>query len=146
MARRPSQPLYGKDWTNRFSAAVGMMAWLVECCFTSTETVRLLGTGSQDGHLGIHTALELWGCCPKPGEYFIVWRNVVMLQLCLLVGWLWNVFLGTNSLTPCGKYGSLYPGFRLIGNFRYFFLVKTSIYREKISSRSDVPVVCLTGS
>ena len=24
---------------------------LVECCFTSTETVGLLGTGAQDGHL-----------------------------------------------------------------------------------------------
>ena len=24
---------------------------LVECCFTSTETVGVLGTGAQDGHL-----------------------------------------------------------------------------------------------
>ena len=24
---------------------------LVECCFTSTETLGLLGTGAQDGHL-----------------------------------------------------------------------------------------------
>ena len=32
--------------------------WLVECCFTSTETVGLLGMGAQDGHLGFHTALE----------------------------------------------------------------------------------------
>ena len=29
-------------------------------CFTSTETVGLLGTGAQDGHLGFHTAPELW--------------------------------------------------------------------------------------
>ena len=29
---------------------------LVECCFTSTETVGLLGTGAQDGHLDFHTA------------------------------------------------------------------------------------------
>ena len=38
-------------------------AWLqrVECCFTSTETVGLLGTGAQDGHLDFHTAPEL--CC-----------------------------------------------------------------------------------
>ena len=34
--------------------------WLVECCFTSTETVRLLGTGTQDGHLDFHTGPELW--------------------------------------------------------------------------------------
>ena len=31
---------------------------LVECCcFTSTETVGLLGTGAQDGHLDFHTQL-----------------------------------------------------------------------------------------
>ena len=33
---------------------------MVECCFTPTETVDLLGTGSQDGHLDFHTAPELW--------------------------------------------------------------------------------------
>ena len=33
--------------------------WLVECYFTSTETVGLLGTGAQDGHLDFHTAPEL---------------------------------------------------------------------------------------
>ena len=32
---------------------------LVECCFTSTETVGLLGTGAQDGHLDFHTAPKL---------------------------------------------------------------------------------------
>ena len=31
----------------------------VECCFTSTETVVLLETGAQDGHLDFHTAPEL---------------------------------------------------------------------------------------
>ena len=34
---------------------------LVECCFTSTETIGLLGTGAQDGHLDFHTAPELCG-------------------------------------------------------------------------------------
>ena len=29
---------------------------LSKCCFTSTETVGLLGTGAQDGHLDFHTA------------------------------------------------------------------------------------------
>ena len=33
---------------------------LIECCFTSTETVGLLGTGTQDGHLDFRTAPELW--------------------------------------------------------------------------------------
>ena len=32
---------------------------LVEYCFTSTKTVGLLGTGTQDGHLDFHTAPEL---------------------------------------------------------------------------------------
>ena len=32
---------------------------MVECCFTSTETVGLLGTGAQDVHLDFHTAPEL---------------------------------------------------------------------------------------
>ena len=36
-----------------------MFGWLVECCFTSTENVGLLGTGAQDGHLDFHTAPEL---------------------------------------------------------------------------------------
>ena len=33
---------------------------LLKRCFTSTETVGLLGTGAQDGHLDFHTASELW--------------------------------------------------------------------------------------
>ena len=42
------------------------LAWgrrirLFEGCFTSTETVGLLGTGAQDGHLDFHTAPELCG-------------------------------------------------------------------------------------
>ena len=28
----------------------------VQCCFTSTETVGLLGTGARDGHLDFHTS------------------------------------------------------------------------------------------
>ena len=31
----------------------------LKCCFMSTETVGLLGTGAQDGHLDFHTAPEL---------------------------------------------------------------------------------------
>ena len=27
---------------------------LLKCCFTSTETIGLLGTGAQDGHLDFH--------------------------------------------------------------------------------------------
>ena len=32
---------------------------MVQCCFTSTETVGLLGTGAQDGLLDFHTAPNL---------------------------------------------------------------------------------------
>ena len=32
---------------------------LLKCCFTSTETVGLLGVGAQDVHLVFHTAPEL---------------------------------------------------------------------------------------
>ena len=44
------------------------MAFFVcfECCFTSTKTVCLLGTGAQDGHLDFHTAAEL--CHMAVGE------------------------------------------------------------------------------
>ena len=37
---------------------------MVQCCFTSTETVRLIRTGAQDGHLEFHTAPELWSSDP----------------------------------------------------------------------------------
>ena len=33
--------------------------FLIECCFTSTETEGLLGTGAQDGHLDFNTPPEL---------------------------------------------------------------------------------------
>ena len=32
---------------------------LLKCCFTSTETVGLLGTGDENGYLHFHTAPEL---------------------------------------------------------------------------------------
>ena len=40
--------------------SVSLTTWLLKCCFTSTETVGLLGTGAQDGHLDFHTAPKLW--------------------------------------------------------------------------------------
>ena len=46
--------------TERPSTHVSMSRarWLVECCFTSTETVGPLGMGAQNGHLDFHTAPE----------------------------------------------------------------------------------------
>jgi len=43
----------------RASENAEVLGQLVECCFTSTETVGLLGTGAQDGHLDFHTAPEI---------------------------------------------------------------------------------------
>ena len=36
------------------------MAWWWVCCFTSTETVGLLGTGPRNGRLDFHTAPRQW--------------------------------------------------------------------------------------
>ena len=36
------------------------VGWL-KCCFTSPETVGLLGTEDQDVHLDFHTAPEFYG-------------------------------------------------------------------------------------
>ena len=43
-------------WAKLFTLCIQ----LVGCCFTSTETVGLLGTGAQDGHLDFHTTPELY--------------------------------------------------------------------------------------
>ena len=42
----------------------GWLKWL-KCCFTSTETEDLLGTGAQDVHLDFHTAPEFWLAQPE---------------------------------------------------------------------------------
>ena len=36
-----------------------LLLLLLKCCFTSTETIGLLGMGAQDVHLDFHTAPEL---------------------------------------------------------------------------------------
>ena len=45
--------------TSTFTQILSSGFDMLECCFTSTETVGLLGTGAQDGHLDFHTAPEL---------------------------------------------------------------------------------------
>ena len=62
-------------------------AWLLllKCCFTSTETVGLLGTGAQDGHLDFHTAPELSNAW-DPLSYTIhclISERVVRITKCL---------------------------------------------------------------
>ena len=45
---------------------------MVECCFTSTETVGLLGTGAQDVHLDVHTAPELCRDLTESDSVFVL--------------------------------------------------------------------------
>ena len=54
----------------------GMEYWmlLLECCFTSTQTVGLLGTGARDVHLDFHTAPELWNIGIEGMEYVSVFN------------------------------------------------------------------------
>ena len=54
----------------------GMEYWmlLLKCCFTSTQTVGLLGTGAQDVHLDFHTAPELWNSGTEGMEYVSVFN------------------------------------------------------------------------
>ena len=40
------------------STLTQLLSSVLECCFTSTKTVGLLGTGAQDVHLDFHTAPE----------------------------------------------------------------------------------------
>ena len=43
----------------RWSVGLQCRILKLKCCFTSTETVGLLGTEAQDVHLDFHTAPEL---------------------------------------------------------------------------------------
>ena len=53
----------------RSAPSVCVPPQLLKCCFTATETVGLLGTGAQDGHLNFHTAPELG---PPPWTYIYI--------------------------------------------------------------------------
>ena len=45
-----------KTTTSTFTLLLSIFL-MMTCCFTSTETVGLLGTGAQDGHLDFQTQL-----------------------------------------------------------------------------------------
>ena len=55
-------------FTQILSSALALL--LLKCCFTSTETAGLLGTGTQDVHLDFHTAPELSLHKAKPAAAF----------------------------------------------------------------------------
>ena len=50
----------GQALNKALSSSFVRLLSLPDCCFTSTETVGLLGTGAQDVHLDFLTAPELW--------------------------------------------------------------------------------------
>ena len=73
-----------------------MMGWgwggvgvemLLECCFTSTETAGLLGTGAQDGHLDFHTAPELCTEVREEGDYIPIYRYTVTTTMTPALRW-----------------------------------------------------------
>ena len=60
---------------------------LIECCFTSTETIGLFGTGAQDSHLDFHTAPELCVCvCALTYMRVHVQLQVYKIMVCLIFG------------------------------------------------------------
>ena len=66
--RRPiSGSLYFLRKRYRTAATSLLLLLLLKCCFTSTETVGVLGTGAQDVHLDFHTATE--HCCHFGGVH-----------------------------------------------------------------------------
>ena len=70
---------------------------LVECCFTSTQTVGLLGTGAQDGHLDFHTAPDLWKM-KKKKDFQLSEYGVSAAILCYWQSWVCDV------MNKVGKY------------------------------------------
>ena len=60
--REPKQRLHAAVWrgTNRVAIKQRCNVGCSKCCFTTTETVGLLGTGAQDVHLDFHTIPEFW--------------------------------------------------------------------------------------
>ena len=64
------------------------MLWL-KCCFTFTETIGLLGTGAQDGHLDFHTVLRVcMRCCTLESDHCTVqsFKQDAHSKLCAGVG------------------------------------------------------------
>ena len=83
------------------------LGWLVECCFTSTETAGLLGTGAQDGHLNFHTALELSiavFCCCRLLLLFSVAVAVVVVDFHTSPELSITVFCRCFLLLSCSRY------------------------------------------
>ena len=59
-ARGQMDPLWRRQAVKgKLGAAKEQLKLLLKCCFTSTETVGLSGTGAQDVHLDFHTAPDL---------------------------------------------------------------------------------------
>ena len=67
----------------------------LKCCFTSTETVGLLGTGAQDVHLDFHTAPEFWNAWDtkdKVNTRIDIWTVGVQSHRDLAKGTKWHTY------------------------------------------------------
>ena len=71
---------------------------LLKCCFTSTETVGLLGTGAQDVHLDFHTAPELSPFSSSTGSFI---TPLACLYACLL--WAVDGVMHVLGFVPAGS-------------------------------------------
>ena len=92
----PTKSAYNYRETTQQLKKVLQNGWLVQCCFTSTETVGLSGTRAQDGHLDFHTAPEsmlvksyMLPVLNNTGMFFVY---LFCFVFCLFV---FNVFHGT---------------------------------------------------
>ena len=84
------------------------MVDLLKCCFTSTDTVGLLGTGAQDVHLDFHTETELRSCVDVCLSLYNVSVSIpasavcpshVCLPVCQCLYWL-SVYLSLPLCPP----------------------------------------------
>ena len=55
---------YTRTFFPRLAVCSGVWSWLVEWCFTCTQTVGLFGTGAQDAHLRVQELRESRGGRP----------------------------------------------------------------------------------
>ena len=65
---------------------------VLKCCFTSTETVGLLGTGAQDVHLDFHKAPELCMEVGREGDIYLSLHCHHQNDFCIKMGSVENHF------------------------------------------------------
>ena len=90
-----------------------------ECCFTSTETIGLLGMGARDSHLNFHTAPELWDVRVN-GRMFI-YSDLAELKdcgVCVCIDYI-NTVWQTSELSARSEERATVPDTLLLPFFLY---------------------------